>query len=173
MGLNRTRLLSDLSAAARMLGEWWLQDRASFAQVTLATGRIQDILRDLDEAHVPAVAHQAIPVIFASVPGEQHTLGVRVAAEIFRDDGWEITLKIGCSENALIEGLRQTPRCIVGLSIGGQHSLRALGHLANVLKRACPNAALVACGQDIDAIRPQLSALNIDVHLRRDRRSQS
>jgi methanogenic corrinoid protein MtbC1 len=78
------------------------------------------LLRKMTITGHPVTPPQDLTVIFASVPGDQHTLGIRMAADLFRNDGWEIVLKIGLSQDELIADIRKRPRCIVGLSIGGQ-----------------------------------------------------
>lgn len=154
--------LKYLAAAARMLGDWWTEDRVSFTDVTAATGRIFELLRKITITAHPGSNRQDLTVVFASVPGEHHTLGIRMAADLFRDDGWEIALKIGLSEAELVAEIKKLPRCIVGLSIGGRHSLDRLSGLVEALHRHCPQAAIVVSGQDIDELRPRLSAMGLD-----------
>lgn len=154
--------LQYLAAAARMLGDWWIEDRASFAEVTGATGRIFELLRKLTIDTRSPPDPRDLTVIFASIPGEQHTLGIRMAADLFRSDGWEIALKIGLSQEELVAEVGKLPRCIVGLSIGGRHSLDKLSGLVAALRRDCPRAAIVVSGQDVEALRPRLSALGLD-----------
>jgi methanogenic corrinoid protein MtbC1 len=154
--------LKYLAAAARMLGDWWTEDRVSFTDVTAATGRIFELLRKITIAAHPGSNKQDLTVVFASVPGEHHTLGIRMAADLFRDDGWEIALKIGLSEAELVAEIKKRPRCIVGLSIGGQHSLDRLAGLVEALHKHCPQAVIVVSGQDVDKLRPRLSAMGID-----------
>jgi methanogenic corrinoid protein MtbC1 len=157
-----TLCLQYLSAATRMLGDWWLEDRASFAQVTTATGKIFEILRKADAPATAAARPTDVTVVFASVPGEQHTLGVRMAADLFRGDGWEIALKLGYTQDELIAEIRKLKRCIVGLSIGGRHSLEALGDVVTALHTHCPEAVIVVSGQDIEELRPHLAAMGLD-----------
>ncbi len=154
--------LQYLAAAARMLGDWWTEDRASFIEVTAATGRIFELLRKMTITPHPASNPRELTVIFASVPGEQHTLGIRMAADLFRGDGWEIALKIGLSQEELVAEIEKLPRCIVGLSIGGRHSLDKLSGLVEALHTHCPQAAIVVSGQGIEDIRPRLSAMGLD-----------
>jgi methanogenic corrinoid protein MtbC1 len=154
--------LGYLAAAARMLGDWWTEDRVSFTDVTAATGRIFELLRKITITAHPGANRQDLTVVFASVPGEHHTLGIRMAADLFRDDGWDIALKIGLSETELVAEIRKLPRCIVGLSIGGQHSLDRLAGLVEALHRHCPQAVIVVSGQDVDGLRPRLSAMGLD-----------
>lgn len=151
-----------LAAAARRLGDWWTEDRASFAEVTVATGWILELLRKMTIVTHPASFPWEPPVIFASVPGEQHTLGIRMAADLFRSDGWEIALKIGLSQEELVAEIKMLQRCIVGLSIGGRHSLDKLSGLVEALHAHCPRAVIVVSGQDIEDIRQDLSAMGLD-----------
>lgn len=157
-----TLCLRYLSAATHMLGDWWLEDRASFAQVTGATGKIFEILRKAETPVAPTPRPKEMTVVFASVPGEQHTLGVRMAADLFRGDGWEIALKLGYTQDELIADIRKLRRCIVGLSIGGRHSLDALADVVTALHTHCPEAVIVVSGQDIEELRPQLAAMGLD-----------
>lgn len=154
--------LKYLAAAARMLGDWWTEDRVSFPEVTAATGRIFELLRKITIAADPSPSTQDLTVVFASVPGEHHTLGIRMAADLFRDDGWEIALKIGLSEEELVAEIKTLPRCIVGLSIGGRHSLDRLSGLVEALHKQCPQTAIVVSGQDIEDLRPRLAAMGLD-----------
>ncbi len=155
--------LKYLAAAARMLGDWWTEDRVSFIDVTTATGRIFELLRNITIAAHPISVKQDLTVVFASVPGEQHTLGIRMAADLFRDDGWEIALKIGLSEAELVGEIKKLPRCIVGLSIGGRYCIDRLAGLVEALHTHCPQAAIVVSGQDVEDLRPRLSAMGLDV----------
>jgi methanogenic corrinoid protein MtbC1 len=154
--------LKYLAVAARLLGEWWLSDRATFAQVTVGTGQIFSIMRDMKYAIGLASKPQGASVIFASVPGEDHTLGVRMAAELFREDGWEIVLKVGLDHDELVAEIERRPGSIVGLSIGGKHSLDALSRLVVALHISCPQSALLVGGQDIETLRPCLSWMGLD-----------
>ncbi len=151
-----------LAAAARMLGDWWLEDRASFAEVTIGTGRLFAIMRGMRHLfEAPAVSSQ-ISVVFASVPGEQHTLGVRMAADLFRDDGWDITLRTGLDHDQLVADLEDFPSSIIGLSVGGQHSIEPLSRLVTALRICCPHAPILVCGQDIAGLRPLLALMGLD-----------
>lgn len=154
--------LQYLAAASRMLGDWWMEDRVSFAEVTAATGRIFDLLRAMSVPPRPEADPRDVTVFFASVPGEKHTLGIRMAADLFRGDGWEIALRVGLSEDELVAEIGRQPRCIVGLSVGGRHSIDGLTSLVEALHKHCPGAVIVVSGQDIEEIRPCLEALAVD-----------
>lgn len=154
--------LKYLAASARMLGEWWIEDRANFVEVTVGTGRMFAIMRGMrhlfaTEGH----SHEKV-AIFASVPGEDHTLGVRMAADIFRKEGWEIALKVGLDHDELVAEIERAQIGVIGLSIGGRHSLDALSRLVVALHICCPNTRLLVSGQNIEDVRPLLSLMGLD-----------
>ncbi len=151
-----------LAASARMLGEWWLEDRATFVEVTVGTGRLFAIMRGMRHLFSPPAVSHRMSVFFASVPGEQHTLGVQMAADLFRDDGWDITLRTGLDHDDLVAEIERSPTSIIGLSIGGRHSIEPLSRLVAALRICRPRAPVMVCGHDIEEIRPILDLMGLD-----------
>lgn len=151
-----------ISAAARMLGDMWVSDEMSFSQVTVGTGRMIAIMRSMRHLFEPTIPVQDKTAIFASVPGEDHTLGVHMAADIFRKDGWEIDLKAGLTHDQLVAEIKQAPSSIVGLSISGEHSIEALSRLIVALHITCPHAILLVGGSNVDEVRPILTLMGLD-----------
>jgi len=154
--------LKKLAAAARMLGEKWESDELSFAQVTVGTVRIFAIMRSMRHLFEPDVSVLDKTAVFAAVPGEDHTLGVQMAADLFRKDGWEIELKLGLDQNQLVEEIEKSPSRIVGLSFGGEHSIDALSRLVVALQICRPQVKVFVCGSSIDAALPILSLMELD-----------
>lgn len=139
--------LDHLAPAARRLGEWWETDRVPFTDVTLATARIQAMLRRMPPSRrVPGVAGGKGGV-FVAVPGEEHTLGVMMAADLFRRHGWDVSLLVGQDHDALIARLARDDRPVIGLSCSGDHSFAALKRLMQALRRNRPNARILLSGQ--------------------------
>ncbi len=97
-----------LAQAARMLGEWWEEDLVSFGEVTLGTSRMYAIMRALRRESLNEHTSPNRSAVFASVPGETHTLGVRMAADLFRKDGWDIELMVGMSHEELVSEIRRS-----------------------------------------------------------------
>ena len=154
--------LKQLAAAARMLGEMWLNDEMSFTQVTIGTGRMFAIMRGMRHLFEPVTPVGDKSAIFAAVPGEDHTLGVHMAADIFRKDGWEIALKVGLDHDQLVAEIEQAPTSIVGLSISGEHSIEALSRLVVALHISCPHAMLLVSGSNVAEVQPILSLMGLD-----------
>ena len=153
--------LSHLAAAARLLGEWWEEDRIDFNKVTLGTGRIFSIMRGMRHLFEATPITQHKTALFASTPGEDHTLGVRMAADLFRKDGWDITLKVGLDHDALIAEIEQSNIRIIGLSIGGEHSIEALTKLVVALNINCPHVSIFVSGRNIESVQSLLDLMDL------------
>ncbi|MEO9649717.1 MAG: cobalamin-dependent protein [Roseobacter sp.] len=155
--------LKQLAVAARVLGDMWVSDEMTFSQVTVGTGRMLAIMRSLRHLFEPTSPREDKSAIFAAVPGEDHTLGVRMAADIFRKDGWEIALKVGLDHDQLVAEIEQAPAGIVGLSISGEHSIKALSRLVVALHISCPRSILAVSGPNVEEVRPILTLMGLDV----------
>lgn len=89
-------------------------------------------------------------------------MGVRMAADLFRREGWEISLKVGLDHDALVAEIEEQPTAIVGLSIGGEHSMEQLSKLIVALHICCPQVLILICGQDVEKARRVLELLGVD-----------
>ncbi len=154
-----TVYISILAAAARRLGEMWETDELSFLQISVAAGRIFEIMRYL--RHQIAPPTQLAPVklaLFATVPGELHTLGVTMAADLFRNRGWDIDLRTSFDHEDLVRSISERPYRIIGLSAGDPSSLLPLARLVVALRITHPQAHIFV-GGNIVANIPDLNAL--------------
>ena len=91
-----TILLNLFAPAARRLGEYWEDDTASFAEVTVGLSRLQQLLRDVDaggpgHTEVPYHGHR---VLLTTLPGEQHTFGIFMVEDFFRRAGWDVVTSV-------------------------------------------------------------------------------
>lgn len=146
-GLSVEDLCRDhLAPAARRLGLLWDRDRLPFTEVALATARIQAILRRLPKGrgHVPM--GKGVGAVFAAVPGELHTLGVMMAADLFRRNGWDVSLFVGLTHDDLLSRLTRDDRPVVGLSCSGDHSYPALRRLLAALGNSRPEVQVLLSG---------------------------
>lgn len=154
--------LAYLAEAASILGEWWEDDHASFYEVMIGTSRIYSIVRSLSYLFTPDRPVEVKSAVFASVPGETHVLGVRMAADLLGKEGWDITLLTGLSHDALLEEITTSGCRLVGISAGGRHAAASLAKLVIALRIAVPSAAIFVSGQ-ITAKAPDLiSLMDID-----------
>lgn len=156
-----TVYLKYLAGAARNLGAWWDEDLVSFADVTIGTSRMYAIMRAMrhDFTTVLPVRRSAV---FASAPGETHTLGVRMAADLFRKEGWEIDLKLGMTHEALVSEIGQTSASLVGISAAGKHSVDAVSRLIVALRVSNPNTAIFIGGHVVELAGEVVALLDAD-----------
>src|SRR6056297_1404586 len=139
--------LDHLAPAARCLGEWWETDRLPFTEVAMATSRIQSMLRRMPSGRMAPRSTLRNGAVFAAVPGEQHTLGVMMAADLFRRAGWDVGLLVGQSHDEIITRLARDDRQVIGLSCSGDHSFAALKRLMLALRKNRPNAHVLVSGR--------------------------
>ena len=154
--------LNYLAAAARTLGEWWNEDLVTFVDVTLGTSRMYAIMRAL-RPQVPSVPKaDGKSAVFASVPGDTHTLGVSMATDLFRKMDWHIDLLVGRTHDELVDEIAQGDAMIIGVSAGGEHSLAALARLVIALRISKPHAFVFVSGSMAQELRASIELMDVD-----------
>lgn len=151
-----------LAAAARILGEWWEEDRTTFWQVTIGVARLLAIVRSMSRLFEKQSDRSAKSAVFAAVPGEQHVLGLHMAADMFRKDGWEVLCFYGMDHDQLVSRIEKTRVDAIGLSISGAHSIDALSRLVVALHVCCPNTPIVLSGHNIESLASKLKWMELD-----------
>ena len=136
-----------LAPAAARLGEMWDDSELSFAGVTLGVGRIHDLVRLLrDRLPEPRIT-RADPVLFASVPGDQHAVGLEMAAELFRQNGWDVRLVVNATQDRILGEIDSLQCLLLGLSSGGKATTEALARLVSAVRVAHPNLYILVSGR--------------------------
>lgn len=168
-----------LTGAARKLGDRWEQDNLTATQVTIAAARFYAILRGLSMHLVPENWPDGRFAVFATVPGEQHTLGITMAADLFRREGWLIDLKVGRQHDDLLRELADTDFAILGLSATSKAVLPELIRLIAAIRVSFPHVRIIVSGHlaetepqlrqltDADCVSTKLDALRVvmrDLH---------
>ncbi len=168
-GVTRHDIYLDyIAAAARQLGEDWDNNRLSLTEVSVATGHLYALMRGMkvEGPTTKAFVGARRCALFASVPGEDHSLGITVAAGLFRDEGWDVDLQIGLDHGALLARAEATQPRVIGLSLSTAARLAALARLVVALRLALPRVILgVAPAAGLDAAKLE-HLLDIDVVLR-------
>lgn len=146
--------LGYISGGARCLGERWERDELSFLQVTCGTGHLYALMRALrsEISFASRKFDNRRVALFATVPGEEHGVGITVAADLFREAGWEIDLETGTEHDELVAHVEKTRPHIIGLSLSTKHRLDALVRLVVALRLVVPGAIVgVAASASVDA----------------------
>jgi methanogenic corrinoid protein MtbC1 len=137
-----------LSEAARLLGRWWEDDRVSALEVVLAAGRIYALMRSLRRLFgPPPVRGGQFRALFATTPGETHSIGVTMAADVLARHGWEIDLRAGLTHEELVAEVHPHSHDIIGLSASAPRMLFPLARLIVSLRLAHPGAWIIVSGR--------------------------
>ncbi|MEM6375476.1 MAG: cobalamin-dependent protein, partial [Pseudomonadota bacterium] len=143
-----------LSGAASRLGLWWDDDRVSFVEVTVGLGRLHALVRAIEHpVRDRAQRSGSKRAIFATVPGERHTLGVTMATDLFRRRGWHILLLIGMDHDELVSRITQADAKALGVSAGGAHAAAPLARLLLELRINRPDCRVFVSGQIVQKAR--------------------
>lgn len=153
-----------LAAVARRIGVMWEDSTATFVQVTTATSRIFSIMRALEwQPHKPVVT-SARAGLFISTPGETHTLGVRMATDLFRRNGWEVDVLLGLDHADVLAQVDASEHLLIGISAGGAASLPALAKLTLALRIHRPAAFILIAGNVVETSREIIEKLPADAY---------
>ena len=146
-----------LSAAAERLGNWWAEDHVSITDVTLGASRIFGIMHALGEPRRSRSTLDQPTALFASVPGDTHVLGLKMAADLFRQQGWDIQLFYDLGHDQLVEKIDTSNQTIIGLSGSGRKSIEALARLIVAIRIHRPEAFVLVSGHVVEE-EPELLA---------------
>lgn len=151
-----------LARAAKRLGEQWEDDTVTFAQLTVGIGRIYAIMRTLRARIQSDKAPKTKSAIFASVPGDDHTLGVKMATDLARNAGWDVDLKLNLTHDELVEEIVNSGQLIVGLSGGGEHALPNLARLVLAVRITLPEALILVSGNIVEVAKESVALMHVD-----------
>lgn len=157
-----TLYLKYLAEAARRLGRLWEEDELSFAEVAVGTGRIYALLRALNTPTPSGWAQDHPAAFFAAVPGEEHTLGIRMAADLFRRRGWQIDLSLGLDHDATLQAFEAGPHRLIGVSASARRDMVALGRLLLGFRAVRPGVRVLVAGQLAGSDRDLVNSLGPD-----------
>ncbi len=143
-----------LSGAAARLGQWWDRDQVSFVDVTVGLGRLHALVRSIEQP-IRSRPHKSgrKRAIFATVPGERHTLGVTMATDLFRRRGWHILLLVGLDHDTLVARIARADATALGVSAAGKHAALPLARLLVDLRIARPDCRVFVSGQIVTEAR--------------------
>jgi methanogenic corrinoid protein MtbC1 len=160
-GTVESVFLDLLAPAARQLGTLWESDAADFANVTLAVGRLQLIMRRLGDrfADETNAIHAGESVLLTIVPGEQHSFGLSMVAEFFRRAGWNLCTGPFSSHQELTSLVQSHWFDIVGFSVSSDRRLDELKKDIHDIRRHSRNRQVgIILGGPMVIAQPDLVA---------------
>ena len=127
-----------LQPTARRLGVCWENDSLDFATITLAVWHINQLMYYLSPEFLQNPVGQGKSagriLLFPSL-GSQHTLGLFMLAEFFRESGWEVFADPALSEQDIFNTIKEKDFNVVGISIGSYDQKKSTEKLISDIRR--------------------------------------
>jgi len=116
-----------LGPVARELGDRWLSDDISFVDVYMGVLHLQNIVLSMQRTLVTDnKASYSVSAILSATPGDQHTFGVQMAADLLARRGWEVVNLSGLDTQELASRVAVTDCNVVYLSLYVDAEFQAL-----------------------------------------------
>ena len=136
-------LLDVLAPAARLLGDLWREDVCTFTDVTIGLSRLQQILRSFGTGFEAEAGENAGRILLATVPGEQHSLGISILEEFFRREGWQVDGGCDLSLRELSSMVKRGWYDAVGLSLSCDILFEQARRTIEAIRKASRNPSVV------------------------------
>lgn len=146
--------------AARHLGCRWDQSEMSFAQVTTASARLQDMVRvlssDWSERTTRRSSADQLGILLVMCENDTHTLGCTSVAAGLRHDGHSVRLILGATTLEFRKALRQDWYDLIMFSCGRLQDLETVGQFVKHARSSIRNVPPLIMGglvltQSLDA----------------------
>ena len=151
--------------AAKLLGEDWLEDRLTFAQVTIAMAKLQSLTRYYESSYCTELSYNINqPEILLIVPiGETHTFGAQMAYRKFKRLGTSPYLAIGYNPKELKDLITTHKFGLIGMSVGDcvnkKNCINLLKDLRSITKDTTP---IILGGSVIESNKSFSKELEVD-----------
>ena len=131
---------------ARQFGDAWCEDRCGFAEVTIATARLQALLIRLQPHGAEDPDGTGRTALLMTVPGDHHTLGARVAAAQLVRRGVAVRTLHAAHPDEAERALADGDYDMALISCASAHRLPAARTLCEAIHRSARPPRLVALG---------------------------
>ncbi len=144
--------------AARQMGESWLNDELSWLEVSIATARLQSLLREIGAAWTADLADTlGQGAVLLLVPeGEQHTLGSMVAMGQLRRMGISVCLRFAPSHVEMANLLQDKEFDGVLISVATEERVKSATILVRFLRSMGKKLPPIVVGGPLVTVKPQL-----------------
>ncbi len=153
-----------IPTAARRIGEKWVKDELTFAEVTVSAARMQELSRFLGGRGSSVL--NSIPLGFNMLliipKEEQHTMGAFVAADQFRRQGLWVHLAIGQDASELNQTVSHNHFSMVGISAASRRSLKPVKTIIDILKDRENSIPIVLGGNILNVVEDVQIKTNAD-----------
>jgi methanogenic corrinoid protein MtbC1 len=151
-----------LSEAARRVGTQWEQDKLSFGDVSVAIAQIFRLNQAFRRRHVPIRRKAERLALFVTLPGQSHNLGLVLAAEAFRAEGWQVEVHLDAPMTEVLDAARRLRPELVGLTISREDKRHQLELLTAELRALPLRVRIMLGGRGAEAFARHVPAGRID-----------
>jgi EAL domain-containing protein (putative c-di-GMP-specific phosphodiesterase class I)/methanogenic corrinoid protein MtbC1 len=153
-GLSSVEIQSRVIAPAMWgIGELWELGQLTVAEEHLATAVCHHVLARLYPGLLAHAQRRSDTVLVAAVHGEQHVLGLRMAADVFEGAGYDVRfLGAGVPESSLEAWVSEHHPAIVALGATMLLSAATLARQLQALRDRNPELVLIIGGQGVPAV---------------------
>jgi methanogenic corrinoid protein MtbC1 len=142
-----------LGEASRVVGARWETDEVSFSDVSIVTTSLLRLRQALAAAKgQPTHVARDARALFAALPNQSHTLGLILASEAFRLEGWNVDVILDASSDAIVQRAKTSRPKVVGLTVGRQERVRDVLDLATRLKSLPSPVRILLGGNSVDTL---------------------
>ncbi|MEW8627079.1 MAG: cobalamin-dependent protein [Candidatus Thiodiazotropha sp.] len=132
------------------VGELWATNRISVATEHMATAITEGLMNRI-YPHLITHNHHGRKVVIATVEGELHQVGAKMAADVFEMHGWDsLYLGSGQSTATLLSVLGKTQPDMVGLSFSVFYHMDSLKNMLAQIRETYPDLPILVGGQGVD-----------------------
>lgn len=155
-----TVLVELFAPTARLLGEFWEDDRCDFVDVTMGLWRLQEIVHEISGRRGAGQRDDAMGnrALFATMPGDQHSFGTIMIDEVFRSAGWETDRLCDTQTDELIGRVSCEWFDLIGLTVSCECHIGRMPETIAALRQASKNPHVcVMVGGKIFSEEPDLA----------------
>ncbi len=153
-GLRNGRLLPDqivdtyIPEAARALGAMWASDEISFAQVTIATARLQELLTHISVPWCPEASNleDSVTILMVLQADDTHRLGSHVAITQLRRLGATVRVLFGTDADTLAEMVTEESYDLLMFSCSNKDTLATISEIIKSVRSLVEEAPPMALG---------------------------
>lgn len=150
--------------AARILGDEWASDLRSFAEVTLGSARLGEILKEMSDVGQSCRNEDEDALLVIACRGEQHILGAQVLADQLCRSKQSVKLIIDATSDDVTKLYQTGDFSALLFSCAGIHALPELTKCVSKIRQVFGAGAPIVVGGQMVQIDPEkLTDLPVDL----------
>jgi methanogenic corrinoid protein MtbC1 len=121
---------------AEKLGDAWKEDTLSFAEVTIALGKLRLLCQKFEERYFSSTEESfgGPNVLMVTAEEDNHTFGAYIASVRLRKSNMNARLVVGSDQSEVLDFLRKGSFELVGISVGSEKTIKSANKLIKAIK---------------------------------------